>query len=131
MSDRFVAKLHYAFISDLLVANTGITAATETRLIRHDTAACIADISPKVYTFHHQPRLVGRCVGVEVWLSTHFKVSICSIHEYSSFEFTCGDIPFIFLFIATFHLPLSPSGLFFKMMETLARHSKFYILYVT
>ena len=44
-------------LSDLLISKTiDILAVTETWLRPHDTVACIADISPSGYTFHHRPR---------------------------------------------------------------------------
>ena len=44
-------------LSDLLISKAmDILAVTETWLRPHDTAACIADMSPSGYTFHHRPR---------------------------------------------------------------------------
>ena len=49
-----------ASITDLIISKTiDILAVTETWLRPHDTDACIADISPPGYTFHHRPRPVG------------------------------------------------------------------------
>ena len=48
-----------ASLSDLLIYKTiHILAVIETWLRPHDTVACIADISPSGYTFHHRPRSV-------------------------------------------------------------------------
>ena len=48
---------------------------TETWLRPHDTYACIADISPPGYTFHHRPRPVGRGGGVGFLISKLFNVT--------------------------------------------------------
>ena len=54
-----------ASFSDLLISKTiYILAVTDTLLRPHDTVACIADISPSGYTFHHRPRSVRRGGGV-------------------------------------------------------------------
>ena len=59
-----------ASLSDLLISKTiDILAVTETWFRPHDTVACIADISPSGYTFHHRPRSVRRGGGVVLLVS--------------------------------------------------------------
>ena len=76
-----------------------IPGINKTCLRLHGTFVCIGDISPSVYTFHHQPRSVGRCVVVwDSLLSDHFKLkshlipdystSVCVEMSYSSFSHT-------------------------------------------
>ena len=57
-----------ASFNDLLFSKKiDILAIAETCLRPHDTAACIADISPSGYTFHHRPRSFGRGGGVGIF----------------------------------------------------------------
>ena len=52
-----------------------ILAITETWLRPHATAACIAEMSPFGYTFHHTQRIVRRGGGVGFLVSDHFNVN--------------------------------------------------------
>ena len=90
-------------LTDLIISKTiDILAVTE-----YDTAACIADISPTGYTFHHRPRPVARGGGVGFLISKLFKVNLHTSPDYNSFESMCYHIIFVLLWI--FHLYLSPS----------------------
>ena len=71
-----------------------IFAITETWPRPHDTAACIADISPSGYTFHQRSRSVGRGGGVGFLLSYHFKVNSYLIRGYSTFEHISVEIAY-------------------------------------
>ena len=87
-----------ASLSELLFSKkTDILAITETWLRPHDTAACITEISPSDYTFHHRPRSVGRDDGVGFLLSDHFKAHSRLIPDSSTFESTCWHFRFFFL----------------------------------
>ena len=99
-----------ASLSDLLISKTiYILAVTETWLRPHYTVACIADISPSGYTFHHRPRSVRRGGGVGFFAS-QFKVNLHSDPEYSSFESICVDISDSF-FSSYFKTPTVSDGL--------------------
>ena len=125
-----------ASLCDLLISKKiNILAVTETWLRPHDTHACIADVSPSGYTFHHRPRLVGRGGGVGFFISQQFKVKLHSNPEYSSFESICAEISyssFCAHFVCIYRPPGHPANFFedFQdMLENLAViHSEFYIL---
>ena len=107
-----------------------ILAITETWLRPHDTAACIADISPSGYTFHHRPCPVGRGGGVGFLLSDNFKVNSYLIPDYSTFESICVDISDSY-FVCLYRPPGQPANFFEEfqdLLENLATlHSEFYI----
>ena len=82
-----------ASLTDLIISKTiDILAVTETWLRPHDTDACIADISPPGYTFHHRPRPVGRCGGVGFLISNLFNVNLYTSPDYTTFESICLNI---------------------------------------
>ena len=57
-------------VRELLISKAiYILTVTEIWLRPHDTAACIDDISPPGYIFHHRPRPVGRGGGVGLLIS--------------------------------------------------------------
>ena len=83
-----------ASLTDRIISKTmDILAVTKIWLSPHDTAACIADISPPGYTFHHRPRPVGRGGGVGFLISNIFYVNLHTSPAYTSFESVCVNIP--------------------------------------
>jgi len=125
-----------ASLTDLLISKKiDILAVTETWLRPHDTAACIADISPSGFTFHHRPRSVGRGGGVGFLIAKQFKVNLLSNPEYSTFESICVDIShssFSGYFVCIYRPPGHPANFFEEfqdLLENLATmHSEFYIV---
>ena len=124
-----------ASLSDLLFSKKiDILAITETCLRSHDNPACIADISPSDYSFHHRPCSIGRGVDVGFLLSDHFKVNSYLIPDYSTFESTCVDISdsSFSAYLVCLYQPLGQPANFFEefqeLFENLATlHSEFYI----
>ena len=111
-----------------------ILAITETWLRPHDTAACIADISPSGYTFHHRPRSVGRGRGVGFLLLDHFKVNSCLIPDCSTFESIYVEISHssFSAYFACLHQPPGQPANFFEEFQDLFEnlltlHSEFCI----
>ncbi len=125
-----------ASLTDLLTSKTiYILAVTETWLRPHDTAACIADISPSSFTFHHRPCSVGRGGGVGFLVSKQFKVNLHSNPDYSSFEAICAEISdssFSAYFVCNYRPPGHPAHFFEEfqdLLENLATiYSELYIL---
>ncbi|MEG7525400.1 MAG: hypothetical protein M3H12_20335, partial [Chromatiales bacterium] len=79
------------------------------------TAACIADISPSGFTFHHRPRAVGRGGGFGFLITKQFKVNLHSNPEYSTFESICVDnshSSFSGYFVCIYRPPGHPANFF-------------------
>ena len=127
-----------ASLSDLLIYKTrNILAVTETWLRPHDTVACIADISPSGYTFHHRPRSVKRGDGFGFLVSKQFKVKLHSNHEYSSFEsisVEISDSSFSAYFVCIYRPPGHQANFFEEFQDLLEHlapiHSEFFILVI-
>ena len=108
---------------------------TETWLRPHDTDACIADISPPGYTFHHRPRPVGRGGGVGFLISKLFNVTPYTSPDYTTFESICLNISnscFCGVFICIYRPPGHPANFFEEFQDLLENiatmHTEFYIV---
>jgi exonuclease III len=123
-------------LTDLIISKTiDILAVTETWLRPHDTASCIADISPPGYVFHHKPRPVGRGGGVGFLVSKQFKVNLQPSPNYTTFESMCLNISnscFSGHFICIYRPPGHPANFFEQFQDLLENvvtiHSDFYIV---
>ena len=88
------------------------------------------EISPSGYTFHHQPRSVGRGGGVGILLSDH-------IPDYSTFEsinaVEISASSFSAYFVCLYRPPRQPTNFFEEFQDLLEQlatlHSDFYIFY--
>ena len=127
----FVRKL-----PDIIISKTiDILAVTETWLRLHDTASCIADISPPGYVFHHKPRPVGRGGGVGFLVSKQFKVNLQHSPNYTTFEsmdLNISNSCFSGHFICIYRPPGHPANFFEQFQDLLENvvtiHSDCYIV---
>ena len=125
-----------ASLTDLIISKTiDILAVIETWLRPHDTASCIADISPPGYVFHHKPRPVGRGGGVGFLVSKQFKVNLQPSPNYTTFESMCLNISnscFSGHFICIYRPPGHPANFFEQFQHLLENivtiHPDFYIV---
>ena len=124
-----------ASLTDLIISKTiDILAVTETWLRPHDTASCIADISPPGYVFHHKPRPVGRGGGVGFLVSKQFKVKLQPSPNYTTFESMCLNISNSCSghFICIYRPPGHPANFFEQFQDLLENvvtiHPYFYIV---
>ena len=132
----FVPFEKTASLTDLIIYKTiDILALTETWLRPHDTAACIADISPPGYTFHHRPRPVRRRGGVGFPISKLVKVNLYTSPDYTSFESMWVNISnscFSGYFICIYRPPGHPANFFEEFQDLLGNvatmHTEFYSL---
>ena len=112
-----------ASLTDLIISETiDILAVIETWLRPHDTASCIADISPPCYVFHHKPRPVGRGGGVSFLVSKQFKVNLQPSPNYTTFESMCLNISnscFSGHFICVYRHPGHPANFFEQFQDLL------------
>ena len=112
-----------ASLTDLIISKTiYILAVTETWLRPPDTDACIADISPPGYTFHHRPCSVGRGGGVGFLISKLFNVTMHASPHYTSFESICVNISnscFCGVFICIYRPPGDPANFFEEFQDLL------------
>ena len=119
---QFVRKTN-ASLTDLIHSKTiCILVVTETWLRPHDTDACIADISPPGYTFHHRTRPVGRGGGVGVLISKLFHVTLYTNPDYATFESICINIShscFCVVFICIYRPPGHPANFFEEFQDIL------------
>ena len=108
-------------LADLIISKTiDILAVTETWPRPHDTAACIADISPPGYSFRHWPRPVGRGGGVGFLISKLFNVNLHTSPDYTSFESMCVNISnscFCGFFICIYRPPGHPANFFEEFQD--------------
>ena len=125
-----------ASLTDLIISKTiDILAVTETWLRPHATAACIADISPPDYIFHHRPRPVGRGGGVGFLISKLFNVNLHTSPHNTSFESICVNISnswFCGVFIYMYRPPCHLANLFEEFQDLLENvatmHTEFCIV---
>ena len=103
-----------ASLTDLIIFKTiDILSVTETWNRPHDTAACIVDISPPGYIFHHRP--VGHGGGAGVLISKLFKVNLHTSPDYTSFESMCVNMSnscFCGFFISIYRPPGHPANFY-------------------
>ena len=125
-----------ASLTDLIISKTiNILAVTETWLRPHETEACIVDISPPGYTFHHRPRPVGRRSGVGFLISKLFNVNLHTSPDNTTFESIClitSSSCFCGFFICIYWPPGHPANFFEEFQDLLENvatmHTEFYIV---
>ena len=85
-------KKHQALSDPVPSKSIHSLSVTETWLIKRETRAGLADVTPRGFTFYHAPRVGRTGGGVGLLVSSQFKFENISIPVMSSLGTMCGRI---------------------------------------